>query len=208
MKKLLKAGILCLTAAMLLIGCSGKEGEEKAGGAELPEIQYPISIDGTDIIVGETKMQALLEKGLKITVSEKTADNQIERIEIDSEMEMEPNSYYSGGNIWVTDSVFALISLVTDENAVKMGDAVIGRLEFSLNFAEEEELDKISLNGIPVSQISREKAGEMFPGSTGDDFILLYGTDYEYTLSFSQEDGMLSSFSVAKEYDVDWSSKK
>lgn len=207
MKRLLKTGMLVLTAAMLLTGCSGQGGKKETEETKPSQTLYPVSIDGKEILMGETKMQTLLDNGLRITVSEKTEDNQINQVEIDSEMELESNSYYSGGTIWITDSIFANISLVTDEEVVKMGDAVIGQLEFYLSSEKGSEMERIAFNGVPVSEISREKAGEMFPDFTGDDNMLLqYGTDYEYFMSFNQEDSMLNRFSITKEYDVDWTS--
>ena len=90
-----------------------------------------------------------------------------------------------------------------------MGDAVIARLEFSLVSGEESELKRIAFNGVPVSEMSREKAGEMFPDFSGDDYMWLQkGEDYEYFMSFDPTDHMLSSFSLEKEYDVDWSSEE
>ena len=146
---------------------------------------------------------------MNVTVSEMTEDKQINHYEIDPEAELEPNTYYTGGSIWVTDSIFAHISLVTDEKAVRMGDAVIARLEFSLVSGEESELKRIAFNGVPVSEMSREKAGEMFPDFSGDDYMWLQkGEDYEYFMSFDPTDHMLSSFSLEKEYDVDWSSEE
>lgn len=64
-------------------------------------------------------------------------------------------------------------------------------------------------NGVPVTEISREKAGEMFPDFTGDEnmwFSPASMTDYEYFMSFDM-DGMLNKFSLKKKYDVDWNSK-
>ena len=90
-----------------------------------------------------------------------------------------------------------------------MGDAVIARLEFSLVSGEESELKRITFNGVPASEMSREKAGEMFPDFTVDDYMWLQkGEDYEYFMSFDPTDLMLSSFSLEKEYDVDWSSEE
>ena len=74
---------------------------------------------------------------------------------------------------------------------------------------EESELKRITFNGVPASEMSREKAGEMFPDFTGDDYMWLQkGEDYEYFMSFDPTDLMLSSFSLEKEYDVDWSSEE
>ena len=209
MKKSLKtAAIIAAVAAVLaLSGCSGKGAKKETTAAEPAQELYPVTVDGKEILVGQTTVQALLDGGLKVTVSEMTEDKQIIQHEVDPEMELEPESYYSGGSVWITDSVFAQISMVTGEEAVRMGDAVIARLEFSLISGEKADLDKIEFNGVKVSEISRKKAGEMFPDFTGDEYMWLQkGSDYEYFMGFSAEDTMLTQFSVEKEYDVDWSS--
>ncbi len=198
MKKLIRLGALVLVIMMAAVGCGEKK--EEAPAQEL----YPVTINGKEIRIGETKVQTLLDEGLRITTSEMTEDKQINEYEIDPEAELEPMTYYTGGSVWVTDSIYAHISIATDEEAVRMGDATIGRLEFSLISGEEDELKKITLNGVPVNEITREKAGEMFPDFTGDEYMWLqYGTDYEYNMSFDN-DGNLTGFSLEKKYDVDW----
>ena len=196
-KKFLKTGVILFMAAMLLAGCSGKSSKTETE-AEPEQALYPVTIDGKEILVGQTTVQTLLDEGMNVTVSEMTEDKQINKYEIDPDATLEPNSYYTGGSIWVTDSIF-----------VRMGDAVIARLEFSLTSGEKSELEKITFNGVPVSAISREKAGEMFPDFKGDEYMWFQsGDDYEYFMSFSTTDSMMNKFSVEKEYDVDWNSKE
>lgn len=89
-----------------------------------------------------------------------------------------------------------------------MGNAVIAYMEFALSGTDKTGQDKISFNGVPVTEISREKAGEMFPDFKGDEnmwFSSATMLDYEYFMGFDA-DGMLMQFSVRKEYDVDWNS--
>lgn len=204
MKKRFSIGLAMLLGIMLMTGC-GKDSEPVK---EEPAQQcYPVSINGQEIRVGETTVQTLLDQGMTVTVSEMDSSNHITRYEIDPEMELEPNSYYSGASISITDSNFAHIHMVTDEKAVRMGDAVIAYLEFYLSSTPEENAI-IALNGVPVTEISQEKAQEMFPEFKSYDYYMLeYGKDYEYSLSFSQQDGLLNKFTVKREYDVDWSSK-
>lgn len=203
MKKLLKIGILCMAVVLLATGCS----EEKEPPAPA-QTRYPVSVSGSEILLGETTVQSLLNAGLKITVSEMDAEKKITQYEIDPEAELEANSYYNGGSIWISESLAAHISMVTDEKAIRMGDAVIARLEFMLTSRDAEGMDKITFNGVPVAEINREKAGEMFPDFTGDDYMLLqYGSEYDYSLGFSQENGFLTDLSLSKKYDVDWNSE-
>ena len=167
-KKRYIIGLILTALVLMTAGCaSGEKEEEKA-----EEVLYPVSIDGTEIFVGETTVQALLDKGFKVTVSEMTADKQINEYEIDPEEMLEANSYYSGASIWLTDSSFAHVSLATDEENIRMGDAVIAYMEFSLSATDRTGLDKIAFNGVPVTELTREKAGEVFPDFTGDQNML------------------------------------
>ena len=218
MKNMLKkwsiTGLLLIFIITAITGCSGEtktEGSSDEPSEDVKEQVYPVSIDGTEIIIGETTVQTLLDKGFRMTVSEMTPDYEYYEYEIDPEAELEANSYYTGGSIWITDSVFANISIVTDEEAIRMGDAVIAYLEFSLTGAEEDELKRISFNGVPVSELDRDKAGEVFPDFTGDDTMWFSSSstvkDYKYYMGFSSQDGgKLTKFSVEKKYDVDWNS--
>lgn len=190
----------------LLTGCGQDSQPEAEVEEEPPQQLYPVSINGQEIRVGETTVQTLLDQGLSVTVSEMDSSNQITTYEIDPEMELEANSYYSGASIAVTDSIFAHIAMVTDENAVRMGDAVIAYLEFYLDGTAEESA-VIALNGVPVNEITQENALEMFPNFESYGYNMKeYGKDYEYSLGFSQRDGSLNHFTIKKEYDVDWSS--
>ncbi len=213
MKKLLKkwsfVGLSLIFIVMTLTGCSGENNDDKT--ANKPEEKLdPITIEGQEILVGQTTVSALLDKGFKVTVSEMTPDKQINKYEIDPNEELEANSYYTGGSIQINDSLSALISLATDEKSVKMGDAVIARLEFTFVSEDRSYLDNIQFNGVSVNELSRDKAKEMFPDFTGDDnmwFSPASMTEYKYFLSFSWE-GQLQNFYVEKKYDVDWSNKK
>lgn len=205
-----RRGILCLAMVMIMLPAAGCGGEEK-GSSDEPEIEevlYPITINGKEIRVGETKVQTLLDDGFKVTVSDMDENMQMTQYEIDPDAMLDANSYYTGGSVWITDSTFAHISIVTDEEPVRMGDAVIARLEFNLSSREDEaELAKIMFNGIPVNELTRERAGEEFPDFTGDDnmwFSSYKMREYEYFMSFSE--GKLNSFHAEKNYDVDWSS--
>lgn len=204
MKKQLSAVLAVLLGIVLMTGC----GQSKEPEPEEPsETLYPITINDVEIRVGETTVQALLDQGLSVTVSEMGSGGvtDITTYEVDPETELEPNSYYSGASIWISDSIFAHISMATDEETVKLGDATIARLEFSMVSATPEERSVITFNGVPAGEISEDKAHEMFPDFTAYDYgMLQYGLEYSYSLTFSQEDHMLCGFYVEKEYDVDW----
>ena len=82
MKKLLKkwsfVGLSLIFIVMTLTGCSGENKDDKT--ANKPEEKlYPITIEGQEILVGQTTVSALLDKGFKVTVSEMTPDKQINK---------------------------------------------------------------------------------------------------------------------------------
>lgn len=209
LKKCGMAGVLLVLSVMLMTGCSngGKDSEAEEASADPV---FAVALDGSDIIIGETTVQTLLDKDLKITVSEMSEDYEITQYEIDPEAELEANSYYTGGTVWITDTVFANISIVTDEENIRMGDAVIAYLEFSMSDEDASGLDKILFNNIPVTELSREKAGEAFPDFTGDEnmwFSPSSVSDYKYFMAFDSN-GRMTKFSVERKYDVDWSGEE
>ncbi len=201
------AGLLLALLVMAAAGCGSKDKED---ADETASVVYPVTVDGAEVRVGETTVQTLLDRGLRVTVSEMVGNKQINEYEIDPEVKLDGNSYYSGGSVWLSDSVFMHISMVTPEDkAVRMGDAAIAYMEFSLTGGDEADLAKIELNGVPVTEITREKAGEMFPDFTGDDIMWFSPasmTDYSYFTAYDM-DGKMVKFSVEKKYDVDWNSE-
>lgn len=200
------AALLILAVSVAGCGKQTQDGNEESEAQETP--LYPVSLNGTEIRVGETTMQTLLDAGFKVTVSEMTPDNQINEYEVDPTTELEPNMYYTGGSIWITEHTFAHISFVTGETAGTLGDATVARLEVNLSSQEDAaNLEKIEFNGTPVTELSREKAGEDYPNFTGDEgmWFSTGGSDYKYGLYFDRSSGTLNSFSAECKYDVDWS---
>ncbi len=202
MKRYGKIFLLWVLALALisLTACSGgEEGQE----AKAEEVLIPVSVNGTEIRVGETTVQALLDQGMDVY----WVDENYERVTVDADEMLEAESYYSGGNISVNEDIYAQISLVTEEEDIPMGQAVIARLEFQL-YGEEDsaELDKITIDGVKVAELTRDKAGEMYPDWTGDESMWLkYGLEYRYDLNFDSSTGKLTQFTVERKYDVDWS---
>lgn len=210
MKRKLLRRIICAALTLLLLpalaGCSKKAAEEPA--QEVEEPLYPVSINGTEIRVGETKMQTLLDAGYEVTWSEMIQGDrvQIEKHVVEPDMQLEANSYYSGASITISEHIFAHISFVTDR-AVTLGDAVIARMEFHFTRSmEDDALESVAFNGVSVPELTREKAGEMFPDFRGDEAMWFSSglRNYEYHMGFDYNTGELISFSVEREYDVDW----
>lgn len=201
MKKVRSPLCLLLTALLLLLpACAQEDGQE--GGNE--EVLLPISINGKEIRVGETTVQTLLDEGLDVS----WVDEDYHRVTVDPATQLEANAYYTGSSIKVTDNMSFMISLVTDEEEVSLGQAVIARLE--LNMAAENDtsvLEKISFDGVPVTELTQEKAAEKYPDWTGNEVMWLhYGLEYKYDLNFDISTGNLSGFTVERTYDVDWNS--
>lgn len=192
--------LICLMLALALLPACSREGGGSSGGSE--EALLPISINGTEIRVGETTVQSLLDKGIDVCWT----DENYESNTVDPTQELEANTYYSGGNIQISEHVFANISFVTDEEPIPLGQAVIARLEFHLISEDDKAvLEKIEFDGVPVTEFTRELAGEKYPDWTGDEVMWLkYGLQYKYDLNFDMASGQLTQFTVECKYDVDW----
>lgn len=204
MNKKKARALLCLALTLLMLFLSactpegGENGQEEMQG----EVLLPVSINGKEIKVGETTLQTLLDQGLDVS----WVDEDYQRITIDPTTELEANSYYTGGSIKVTDNMSFSISLATEDEAVPLGQAVIARLE--VNMAAENDtsvLEKISFDGVPVTELTQEKAAEKYPDWTGNEVMWLhYGLEYKYDLIFDISSGALTGFTVTLVYDVDW----
>lgn len=75
--------LAALAVCVLLAACSSGGGKDQV---------YPISLDGTEIIVGETKMETLYDAGYTIVIH---GEKFTELIEIEATAELEADAYYS-----------------------------------------------------------------------------------------------------------------
>lgn len=195
-----RAPISLLLAALMLFlpACSQEDGQDE----KTEEVLLPISINGKEIKVGETTVQTLLDEGLEVS----WVDENYERITVDPATGLEANSYYTGGSIKVTDNMSFSISLVTDEEAVSLGEAVIARLELRMAAENDKSvLETISFDGVPVTELTLENAMEKYSDWTGNEVMWLhYGLDYKYDLLFDISTGILNGFNIERTYDVDW----
>jgi len=194
--------LLCLTLAALaltLAACGQAESESTPA-----ETLLPISVNGKEIKVGETTVQTLLDEGLEVS----WVDEDYNRVVVDPTTLLEADSYYTGGSIEVSDDSFFLISLVTDAEEIPLSEAVIARLELDVTTESDTAvLEAVTFDGVPLTELTREKAGEMYPDWTGDEVMWLhYGTEYKYDLNFDMSTGNLTKFAVERTYDVDWES--
>ncbi len=194
--------VLCL--GFVLAGCGASSSSSSA--PEEPEPVYPLSIQGTEIIVGETPVQALLDAGFDVTWSERDANNQITQHTVDPTEQLDAMSYYTGASIWINEHVFAHVSFVTDEESVPLGQATIARVEisFSYSYDDANEDADVVFNGVPAIELTREKAGETFPDFTGDDGMWFSTGLRHYKYGVYYSSGKLNSISAECIYDVDW----
>lgn len=195
----MKKSVITLIVALILVvvfltACPGYH--EKADPIKLEDAQIPVKINDHEIFVGETTIQELLDDGFSLTVT-KWEDGRITQEELDPEQEFLPDSDYGDISFWITDSAYARISVKTEEQSIKAGDAPISRLELHLSHMEEELPQDILLNGVSVADMSRTKAGEIFPDFEQEDLsIMQKGLDYECTFMFSPKTLMIYQFSL------------
>ncbi len=202
MNKKKNRSLLCLMLAVLMLSLSAcGANDDGADQEDNTEVLLPISINDKEIKVGETTLQTLLDEGFEIS----WVDENYERITIDPSTQLEANSYYTGGSIKVSDDLSFMISLATDEE-VPLGQAVIARLEATLATETDKSiLEKIAFDGVPVTELTQEKAAEKYPDWTGNEVMWLhYGLEYKYDLNFDMSTGYLNKFAVERTYDVDW----
>ena len=202
MNKKKNRSLLCLMLAVLMLSLSACGANDAGADQEdNTEVLLPISINDKEIKVGETTLQTLLDEGFEVS----WVDENYERITIDPSTQLEANSYYTGGSIKVSDDLSFMISLATDEE-VPLGQAVIARLEATLATETDKSiLEKIAFDGVPVTELTQEKAAEKYPDWTGNEVMWLhYGLEYKYDLNFDMSTGYLNKFAVERTYDVDW----
>lgn len=202
MNKKKNRSLLCLMLAVLMLSLSAcGANDDGADQEDNTEVLLPISINDKEIKVGETTLQTLLDEGFEVS----WVDENYERITIDPSTQLEANSYYTGGSIKVSDDLSFMISLATDEE-VPLGQAVIARLEATLATETDKSiLEKIAFDGVPVTELTQEKAAEKYPNWTGNEVMWLhYGLEYKYDLNFDMSTGYLNKFAVERTYDVDW----
>ena len=200
MNKKKNRSLLCLMLAVLMLSLSAcGANDDGADQEDNTEVLLPISINDKEIKVGETTLQTLLDEGFEVS----WVDENYERITIDPSTQLEANSYYTGGSIKVSEGLSFMISLATDEE-VPLGQAVIARLEATLATETDKSiLEKIAFDGVPVTELTQEKATEKYPDWTGNEVMWLhYGLEYKYDLNFDMSTGYLNKFAVERTYDL------
>ena len=175
MKKNKLSLLCCLIGTLILLSLTACSSDDGSENDKPEETLIPISVKGAEIKVGETTVQTLLDQGLEVT----WMDENYEKIPID---------------------------LATEGTPVPMSEAVIARLEFHIATEEDETvLNQMAFDGVPVTELTCEKAQEMYPDWSGNEVMWLkYGLEYSYSLNFDMSTGRLTQFTVERKYDVDW----
>lgn len=198
MKKMILTGIALILAMAFLTGCSKKEEEAPPELLMLAEHSIPVTIDGTEIVVGTTTLQPLLDAGFPVKVAEWTGSEVVE-YDIDPDDTLAAGTSETEISFWVTDSAFVRLSLEAGGTNTRMGDATISRLALHLSHHTETLPDNISIDGVPVTELSRARAGEMFPDFEQEDLsIVQQGEDYKCTFMFIPGTYALYQFSLVK----------
>ena len=174
--------LLCLLLAALMLCLSACGKDDSGSGQGGDDVLLPISINGKEIRVGETTVQTLLDEGLEVS----WVDEDYNRITVDPAAQLEANAYYTGGSIKVSDNMSFMISFTTDEEEVSLGQAVIARLELTTAAESDKSvLEAISFDGVPITELTQEKAAEKYPDWTGNEVMWLhYGLEYKYDSTF------------------------
>ncbi len=202
MKQQLSTGIALLLILSILTGCSGRSQTEEPAVTEEPvllelsQTEIPVTIDDHEILAGRTTIQELLDDGFRVMIS-KWQEDRVVQHEVDPKEVLEPGVNYHELFIEVADSAFMRLSVRTEEEGICMGDAPITRVELHLSHVAETLPDNILLCGVPVKELTREKARTLFPDFEQEDLsVYSRGVDYKCNLMFSPSTLILYQFSL------------
>lgn len=212
---ILTCAALILSFSLVLTGCQNASDdpddeieyiEPEAPEQPKKETLYPIVFDNTEILVGETTVQTVLDGGLRVTIMQvdlSSAEFSVIETDIMTDLPMEANTFYSGAAVRMGEVVKANVSLITGDSEVPMSETIIGDLELDLAEVSAEELAKIKFNGVALSEMTFDKAKSTFPEFDGDETEYhKEGKKYSYSMSF--ENGALKTLKVARNYTVEY----
>lgn len=205
MRKIIIKGTVLILMLLLLTGCSEQRRKSKNSFLPLDTSEFtldehpiPVTIGNVEVFVGETTLQTLLDAGLPIVASKWNGSDVIE-YKVDPKETIPAHTSFTDLSFWVTDSTFARLSIEAGSEDTRMGDAIISRLELHLSHRADTLPDTILLNNVPVPEITRSKAGRMFPYFEQDNLsISLQGANYDCHLLFSPKTFVIYQFSLQK----------
>lgn len=184
------AAMMSLVFCLTMAACGGG-GSDKA---------YPVSLDGTEILVGETTMSALYDAGYTIVAH---GENFTQSMEIEATEQLEADSYYSQIFAKKGEESLIMLAVVTEKSAIPISEAVIANVKLY----NEEGIAKASFDGVAVADLDFDTLKEHVPGAKlNEDGLLASVSGNNYTLFVYYEDGKVTSLEMKKNYDVDFSS--
>lgn len=196
MKNRLLKGIVVILSLTFLAGCGSREDEPEPEPLMLADHAVPVTIDGEDVIVGQTTLQPLVDAGFPISLAEWDGEHVTEH-------EIDPNEILTAGtsltelSFWLTDSAFIRLSIEAANEDMRLGDAVISRLALHLSHQADTLPDNLMVNGVAITELSREKAGELFPDFEQAELsVTQHGEDYRCTLMFSPRTHVMYQFTL------------
>ena len=119
-------------------------------GKEKDEI-YPLTVDGTEIMLDQTTMQEIFDAGFTVLVRDDSSGT-VQWYEIEADMMLDAESVYTGIYIGRNDERYALISIVT-KDACQVRDSVVYALK-----STEEGIGKIAISSVLLTDLTEEKA--------------------------------------------------
>ena len=191
-KKLGWGGVLAMLAALYLAlsACSSKS--DKA---------YPVAIDGTEILVGETKAGVLFDAGFTM---KSVAPGMIGAADISPSQPMDANSYYTGVYMMKDDVKRVTLALATEKETVPVSEAVIASVAIGSEL--DHPLEGTSFDGVALPDLTPEALKEHVPDAKDrEDGSSSYYYGRNYSVRVNYIDGEPALLEVAREYDVDYS---
>lgn len=191
-KKLGWGGVLAMLAALCLAlsACSSKS--DKA---------YPVAIDGTEILVGETKAGVLFDAGFTM---KSVAPGMIGAADISPSQPMDANSYYTGVYMMKDDVKRVTLALATEKETVPVSEAVIASV--AIDSELDHPLEGTSFDSVALPDLTPEALKEHVPDAKDrEDGSSSYYYGRNYSVRVNYIDGEPALLEVAREYDVDYS---
>lgn len=192
--KLKKIGGMLLAAVFLFTaGCSSVFRVNQA---------YPVKIGDVDVVVGKTQVGALIDAGFQFYEVEFTdqegGGKQRETYDIETDITLEADSYYETVYFTKDGKDYGAIDIVTDGKVVKLAESVIANIEIS-----GEGIAHAAFDGVALSDLTREAAGEHVKGiESDDDSLFLRMKDYFVRMEY--DGSRITRLQMEKSYDIDY----
>ena len=167
-------------------------------GKEKDEI-YPLTVDGTEIMLDQTTMQEIFDAGFTVSVRDDSSGS-VQWYEIEADMMLDAESVYKGIYIGKNDERYALISVVT-EDACQVRDSVVYALK-----STEEGIGKIAISSVLLTDLTEEKAKKIESNLKADGLCTSYVTD-SIILRIARENGTtgaVTELEVEVRYDIEY----